>query len=85
MNTLNINVTEVIQSNDTNYVIGLLSALISARILHQKENSRFHLDNIKKINKMLYNIIFLLSIVYISTYNYILSGILTIILITINV
>lgn len=74
-----------ISSNDTNYILGLIIALISARVLHLKANDAFYLDNKTRLHLIVMNIFLLLSILVIFSYNNTLGIILSILLLSINV
>ena len=78
-------IVTILKSNDTNYVVGAIVVILSANILHKKEKNQFHLDKIEKVKKIVINSIFLCSIIVISSENYVLAGIISIIFISINV
>ena len=79
------NIVNILKSNDTNYIVGAIVVILSANILHKKEKNKFHLDKIEKVKKMIINIIFLVSILGISSANYVLAGIISMIFISINI
>ena len=74
----------IISSNDTNYILGLIIALISARVLHLKANDAFYLDKKSRRHLIIMNIFLLLSILMIFSYNNTLGIILSILLLSIN-
>lgn len=78
-------IVTILKSNDTNYIVGAIVVILSANILDKKEKNIFHLDKIEKVKKMVLNSIFLGSILVISSANYVLAGIISIIFISINV
>ena len=86
MNTEILNkIVQIIKSNDTNYIVGAIVVILSANILHKKEKNKFHLDKLEKVKKIIFNGIFLVSILIISSVNYVLAGIISMIFISINV
>lgn len=74
----------LVSSNDTNYIIGLIVALISARVLHLKANDGFYLDKKSRKHLIIMNTFLLLSILVIFSYNNTLGIILSILLLSIN-
>tara|TARA_B110001469_G_scaffold119741_1_gene127570 strand:+ start:1134 stop:1400 length:267 start_codon:yes stop_codon:yes gene_type:complete len=87
MNTVNDNIEpllKIVKSGDTNYIVGLLVAIVSARSLQQKEKNEFYYDKYRKPLKIIIGTLFLFSIVIISTYNPILGAILAILFISMN-
>mgnify|MGYP006080989289 FL=1 len=87
MNMVNNNIEpllKIVKSSDTNYIMGLLVAIVSARTLQQKEKNNFYYDKYSKTLKVIIGALFLFSIVVISTYNHILAAILAILFISMN-
>ena len=79
------NLLNIVKSSDTNYIMGLLVAIVSARTLQQKEKNDFYYDTYSKPFKIIVGALFLFSIVVLSTYNHILAAILAILFISMNV
>ena len=75
---------KIVKSSDTNYIMGLLVAIVSARTLQQKEKNDLYYDKYSKTFKIIVGALFLFSIVVISTYNHILAAILAILFISMN-
>lgn len=76
---------KIIQNNDTNYIVGFIVALLAAKSLQLKQENKFYFDKLYKKEIILINILFLLSIIVIGSYNLVLGMILSILFITINV
>ena len=83
MSSLNI-VENIIRSNDTNYIVGVLVACTSAYILQLKDKNNFYYDKRNKNLKIIINGLFILSILGVYSYNYVLSCILSILLLSMN-
>ena len=76
---------QIIQNNDTNYIVGFIVALLAAKSLQLKQEDKFYFDELYKKDIMLINTLFLLSIIVIGSYNLVLGMILAILFISINI
>ena len=74
----------IIQNNDTNYVVGFIVALLSAKTFQLKEENKFYYDKIQKRDKMVINALFLVSIIVIASFNLVLGIILAILFTSVN-
>ena len=76
---------QIIQNNDTTYIVGFIVALLAAKSLQLKQEDKFYFDELYKKDIMLINTLFLLSIIVIGSYNLVLGMILAILFISINI
>lgn len=75
-------VYNIIRSNDTNYIVGIIVAVLAANILHKKNKNQFYYDKKSNEVKIVTYLLFLISITVIYSHNMVLSGILSILLLS---
>ena len=76
---------KIIQNNDTNYVVGFIVALLSAKTLQLKQEDKFYYNKMSKAQLITINLLFLISIIIIASYNIVLGMVLAILFISINI
>lgn len=74
-----MDVKRIVMNSDTNYIVGIIVVILSTRLLHNKNRER------PKEFKIVENLFFLLAILIIANYNLTLSGILSILFVSMNV
>ena len=74
-----MDVKRIVMNSDTNYVVGIIVVILSTRLLHNKNRDR------SREVKIVENLFFLLAILIIANYNLTLSGILSILFVSMNV
>ena len=75
----------IVQNNDTNYVVGFIVALLAAKTLQLKQEDKFYYDKMDKVQILSINLLFLVSVIIIASYNMVLGMILAILFISINI
>jgi len=75
----------IIQNNDTNYIVGFIVALLAAKTLQLKQEDKFYYDKMNKAQIITINLLFLISIIIIASYNIVLGMVLAILFISINI
>ncbi len=78
-----MDISKIIINSDTNYILGLIVILFSAKLLHDKRKPGL-MDKRSKTALMIQNIFFLTAIVIIANNNIILGAILSILYLSIN-
>ena len=82
---INVNpLVRILQNNDTNYIVGFIVALLSAKALQLKQEKKLYYDKLDFKNKMIINLLFLISIIIIASFNLVLGIILAILFTSIN-
>jgi hypothetical protein len=71
----------IVMNSDTNYVVGIIVVVFSTLLLQNKSKLRQHSREVKIVE----NLFFLLAILIIANYNLTLSGILSILFVSMNV
>lgn len=82
-----MDINYIIMNSDTNYIVGFIVVLLSAKILHDREtgNKNMLLHRRSRTNLIIQNIFFAIAILIIAGSNLTLAAILTILFISINV
>lgn len=73
-----MDVKRIVMNSDTNYIVGIIVVILSTRLLHNKTRHR------SREVKIVENLFFLLAILVIANYNLTLSGILSILFVSMN-